>query len=107
MEHLSEQRCFNHRQREAAARCPGCRRYFCRECVTEHEDRVLCSACLSHEAGPSRPAAGRFALIFRCWQFAAGGLVVWLFFYLLGRALLAIPSEFHEGTIWRQNWWGG
>ena len=43
---LAHQRCFNHALREAAARCPGCGNFFCRECVTEHDDRVLCAACL-------------------------------------------------------------
>ena len=32
--------------REAVARCPECTQFFCRECITEHDDRVLCSACL-------------------------------------------------------------
>ena len=44
MEDLVHQRCFNHMLREAVACCPECRRYFCRECVTEHEDKVLCAA---------------------------------------------------------------
>jgi len=39
-------RCFYHDFREAACRCPICQRYFCRECVTEHDDRVLCVECL-------------------------------------------------------------
>ena len=43
---LSLQRCRNHAEREAVARCPGCGHHFCRECVTEHDDRILCAACL-------------------------------------------------------------
>ena len=43
---LSQQRCFNHTSREAVARCPECGRFFCRECITEHDDRVLCAVCL-------------------------------------------------------------
>ncbi|MBT8374528.1 MAG: rhomboid family protein, partial [Deltaproteobacteria bacterium] len=35
MKDLALQRCNNHGQREAVARCPKCRRYFCRECITE------------------------------------------------------------------------
>jgi hypothetical protein len=38
--------CFNHPERLAAARCPECRNSFCRECVTEHEGRLSCAACL-------------------------------------------------------------
>jgi len=47
MKDLAHQRCFNHVQREAVARCPQCRGYFCRECITEHDDRVICAGCLS------------------------------------------------------------
>jgi hypothetical protein len=28
-------------------------------------------------------------------------LAAWLFFYLLGQALLSMDAAFHEGTIWR------
>ncbi|MCI0613826.1 rhomboid family protein, partial [bacterium] len=40
---ISKQRCFFHSQREAVVRCPECGRYYCRECVTEHLDRLLCA----------------------------------------------------------------
>ena len=53
MDDLLHQRCFNHMLREAVACCPECRRYFCRECVTEHEDKVLCAACLGHKVDPT------------------------------------------------------
>ena len=42
-----QQRCWNHEAREAACRCPACGRSYCRECVSEHEGRLLCAACLS------------------------------------------------------------
>jgi hypothetical protein len=29
-----------------------------------------------------------------------GVLVLWLVFFLLGRALLSMPASFHEGTLW-------
>ena len=38
---LLDQRCLNHSLREAAVQCPSCKRFFCRECITEHDDRVL------------------------------------------------------------------
>jgi len=34
----------------------------------------------------------------------AGLLSAWLFFYAVGRDLLAIPDSFHEGTIWKSHW---
>jgi len=101
---LVHQRCFNHAGREAVARCPGCAQYFCRECVTEHDDRVLCAACLKKLT--RRPLAQRFAFakIFRLAQFAFGILIAWFFFFLIGAALLKIPASFHEGTLWQVHW---
>lgn len=97
---LSEQRCLHHATREAVARCPECRHTFCRECVTEHEDRVLCAACLSRQARPGTSARARWGSVLRLAQLFGGVLLAWLFFYWLGQGLLAIPSSFHEGTVW-------
>jgi hypothetical protein len=102
---LAHQRCLNHAGREAAARCPDCRRYFCRECVTEHEGRVLCASCLT-QLSASRGRRGRGLLpLLRAAQFAAGLFVLWFAFYLLGKGLLAVPTEFHDGTLWRTSPW--
>jgi hypothetical protein len=38
-------------------------------------------------------------------QFLLGLLVVWLSFYYLGQILVSVPSSFHEGTVWEQEWW--
>jgi hypothetical protein len=101
MSSLVHQRCFHHFQREAVARCPECRDYFCRECVTEHDDRVICAACLSRLA--LKPAARRrWSTGLLCAAGCVAGLLVcWFFFYLVGEALLALPASFHEGTLWR------
>jgi hypothetical protein len=104
MPDLSQQRCFNHFQREAVARCLECRQYFCRECITEHDDRIICAACLRKLA--ERPLRRRRALAgaLRLGQCALGLVVLWFFFYQVGEGLLAIPSSFHEGTLWQMNW---
>lgn len=102
---LIHQRCYNHARREAVARCPECGRYFCRECVTEHEDRVLCASCLLKLTGirmqkrAPLAAAGRIVLV------ALGVITLWFFFYVIGRGLLAMPSSFHEGAVWRADTW--
>ncbi|UDQ98736.1 rhomboid family protein [Lentisphaerota bacterium WC36G] len=44
---LKKQKCFNHGEREAVAMCLQCHRHFCRECVTKHDERLLCNNCLS------------------------------------------------------------
>ncbi len=105
MEDLLHQRWFNHLLREAVARCPECRRYFCRECVTEHEDMVLCAACLSRNSHPDRYHQSRFNGLLRLIHFMMGSMILWIFFYYLGQLLLSLPSSFHEGTLWETGWW--
>ena len=100
MADLTYQRCFNHAQREAVARCPGCGRFFCRECVAEHEDRVLCASCLRRVAHVPLLRRRGFAGAVRLVQCVAGLMLAWFFFYVIGEALLAIPTAFHEGTLW-------
>ena len=94
------QRCYHHEFREAASRCPECRRYFCRECVTEHQDRVICAECLKKlmAEAPARPR--RLRGLMRALLPAAGLLLAWLCFYALGRTLLLIPAAVHDGTVW-------
>ena len=105
MEDLLHQRCCNHMLREAVARCPQCRRYFCRECVTEHEDRVLCATCLSANANAESSDQSRLGGMLRLMHFLIGTMVLWMFFYYLGQILLSLPSAFHEGTLWEKGWW--
>ena len=88
------QRCANHPHREAAARCPQCLGFFCRECVTEHEFRVLCAACIR------RLTAARTAERRSVWRRVAGVVPIglglffaWLFFFLLGRGLQLVQPE--------------
>ena len=101
---LIHQRCFNHSQREAVARCPECNCFYCRECITEHEDRVICASCLKTFAQPPFTKRRGFVAVMRGVQLLAGFLTVWLFFYFFGQALLSIDSSFHEGTIWQGKW---
>jgi len=104
MRNLSDQRCYNHALREAVARCPSCSNYFCRECITEHEDRIICAACLRKLARvPLLQRRGLLGLV-RSFQFLAGLLAAWFFFYLIGETLLSLPSSFHEGALWQANW---
>jgi hypothetical protein len=103
---LAMQRCHNHGNREAVARCPQCGHFFCRECVTEHENRMLCNTCLSRKtaARGSSPGPWRNRLeLVLCG--GMGFLLIWGGFYLMGQGLLAIPSAVHEGTIWQNPWW--
>ena len=101
---LSLQRCFNHSAREAAARCPECSHFYCRECITEHDDRVICAACLKKQVKPPFSQRRGFVGLVRTIQLAAGFMTVWLFFYWFGQALLKFDTSFHEGTVWQGHW---
>ena len=100
MESLVHQRCLNHALREAVARCPECRQCYCRECITEHDDRVICAACLRKISRPLPAQRFYLAGLLRLAQGAVGILLAWLFFYWVGQGLLALPSAFHDGSIW-------
>ncbi|HEV2392245.1 MAG TPA: rhomboid family protein [Verrucomicrobiae bacterium] len=104
MPNLTQQRCLNHAEREAVARCPECAQYFCRECVTEHDERVLCAACLRRLARQPLTQGRGFAGVIRFIQCLLGLLLAWFFFYLVGESLLAVPDSFHEGTLWQSQW---
>jgi hypothetical protein len=102
MSKLHLQVCLVHPAREAVARCPECRQHFCRECVVEHDDRLLCAACLRKL--PSGETAARFRLagVLRVGAALAGIAFLCLSFYSVGQLLLRTPSSFHEGTLWKK-----
>jgi len=106
MRSLSQQRCFNHALREAVARCPECGQFYCRECITEHDDRAICAACLRKLAKLPLTQRRGFLGGLRFVQVFLGVVLVWLFFHLLGAMLLSIPSSFHDGTVWKPRWLG-
>jgi hypothetical protein len=100
MSDLDRQRCLFHPRREAVARCPGCGRYFCRECITEHRGRVICAACLNGAADGAGTDRKLWRRVVRPLQCGLGVLLVWMCFYYLGQSLIAIPSRFHDGSVW-------
>jgi hypothetical protein len=104
MRDLAQQRCFNHALREAAARCPECKQFFCRECVTEHDDRVLCTPCLKKLTTSGSQRTRTFARMMRFVQCAVGVIVAWFFFSVIADILVQLPDSFHEGTVWKIPW---
>lgn len=98
MSGVVQARCANHPQREAAARCTGCGGYFCRECIIEHHDRMLCAGCLRPAAG--RDAKGRLrAAAATSLRLATGLAILWITFYNLGRLLIFFRSRHYLGTL--------
>jgi hypothetical protein len=100
---LHTRRCVRHDSREAAARCPGCRREFCRECVVDHAGRLLCSGCITKLVHPTGVAPRRWAVVRRGLATGAGVMVAWVAFFWVGTLLLKIPAAVHEGTIWKMD----
>jgi hypothetical protein len=101
MPSVAQQHCLNHFAREAVAQCPECRHFFCRECVTEHDDRLLCAACLRKISKVGGSRRHPFRAIGRACMTLGGFLTASLFFYWLGQILLSIPAPFHDGTLWK------
>jgi hypothetical protein len=93
---LTFQRCLIHADREAVARCPACANFFCRECVTEHEGKFLCSNCLQRKSAPIASANRRAGWLKAAIGMIIGLTVAWFFFYLIGRLLVLIPPNLHD-----------
>jgi hypothetical protein len=94
MSDLARQQCFHHPGREAVVRCPSCLRDYCRECVTEHDERYLCSACLrlqtsrqAHAPGRRLPAGLLMALL--------GLVTAWTVFFAAAQYLALRSSADH------------
>lgn len=105
METLAQQSCLNHTLREAVARCPECKFFFCRECITEHDDRVICAGCLKKLTKVSGSKTNRLFLVKQAVFCLTGILTAWLFFYWAAQGLISIPTAFHDGTIWTTGFW--
>ncbi len=97
---LSNSRCFHHASREAAVCCPECRRFFCRECVSDFEERLLCDSCIRNfqeKKNNNSKSNKRFVSLLGI----ISGLFICVFtFYCLGQILFAIPNKFHDGSAW-------
>ena len=97
---LAAQRCLRHPLREAVARCPQCAHSFCRECITEHEDRVLCADCLAKALRRTEEKQSFLSHVGGLTLGIIGIATAWLFFYCLGELLARAPASFHDGTVW-------
>jgi len=95
---IGQRRCFHHNGREAAGRCTVCRRDFCAECVTEHDDRLVCTRCLAALAVARPPGAGGLKRLAAFAVTAALLLAGWCLFFLLLRAIAAMPVALHDST---------
>jgi hypothetical protein len=95
-----QQRCWNHELREAACRCPRCGRRFCRECVTEHDSRLLCAACLRDTAREASARRGRLRRLASVGMALAGVVLAWAMVFGAAQGLIAI-AERSERMSWQ------
>ena len=93
---LSIQRCAHHPSREAVARCAECGSPYCRECIAEHDRRIICATCLQRLSKPAEVTSRPWGRIVARLAGSFGGIIfAWLTFYCLERMLLMMPSTFH------------
>jgi hypothetical protein len=103
MSALANERCLNHETREAVCRCPECRNFFCRECVSEHGTRLLCAICIARFQ-EALPAVARNSPQGRKLLFCALGLfVAWLLFYLAGWSVLQFRDSVPVALLVKMN----
>jgi hypothetical protein len=88
---LSQRRCRNHTERPAAGRCPLCAFFYCRECITEHDGRLLCAACVDKSALSTQVEKGRGWL-----QPAALLLAAFLGTWLIMAVIEGLLFELHD-----------
>jgi hypothetical protein len=95
------QRCWNHEAREAACRCPACGRSYCRECVSEHEGRLLCAACLSLAVASRKPETGSLGKLAPAGMIATGVLLAWLIYWAAGASLIGLIRRMEQEPVLR------
>lgn len=98
------QTCLNHPLREAVAQCPDCRRPFCRECITEHDYRMICAHCLAEmrqKRLKEKTREIRLPLL-PLLHASVALLVLWAVYYQIGEVLVNIPVELHDGNVWEE-----
>ena len=100
MNDLARQQCFNHPGREAIVRCPSCHRDYCRECVTEHDDRYLCSACLRLRAAQDHRPPRRIRLPIGAFMAVAGLLTAWVVYYASAQYLTLRSGADQSYRVW-------
>ena len=97
------QQCFLHPDRGAVARCPECQRFYCHECITEHDGQVLCRRCLNREVEEEQSSQGflrrhktTVLLLVKPLFALAGFILLWFLFAVFGSMLMNFPDSFYE-----------
>jgi ubiquitin C-terminal hydrolase len=94
--------CLNHPQREAAARCVGCGKRFCKECVTQLEVQWFCAACLKERTAVKVRVKRDGWVLSVAVQALVGAALLWITVAMAGKVLIQMPTDFHEGSVWQK-----
>ncbi len=93
---VAQQKCVLHPSRSAAGRCPECEEYYCRECITEHEGRVICASCLEEVTGDEAEEEFDWSLLLEVLKATGGFFLCWFFFYAIAQLLLKISTPLQQ-----------
>jgi hypothetical protein len=96
MSTFATRRCFIHANREAASLCVTCRRSFCRECVVDHEGRLMCNACLAKATKRPATRESRLAILTGPINILCAVVLCWFVFYMVGRGFLLLEPVRHQ-----------
>ena len=88
--------CFVHESREAVALCLECRHSYCRECVVDHDGRLICAACLGRLQKAAAASTGRLRRALSYTSVMAALLLCWIVFYMAGRAFMLTEPPRHS-----------
>ena len=95
---FKNRRCANHATREAVARCPACKKDLCRECITEHKGKMLCTDCLKSTTAKKEAERKKLEFALLGLLFVAGMIVSFYFFFGIASILEKIPDKFHDAS---------
>lgn len=105
---VASRKCGIHAGREAAARCPSCGGFFCRECITEHDYKMICAGCLAgllegrEEEEKKRGKAGWAGPVVTLLQAMGGIGIVWFSCFAIAELLRELPPELHSGSMFEE-----
>jgi len=92
MPELSNIRCQNHIEREAAAICMKCQNYFCKECITEYDDKMLCKNCIDDLLKKNKTTHRKKINLKQFFAIITTTLFLWIIFYSSGKFLISISG---------------
>ncbi len=97
-------KCSNHIEREAVARCPRCKKDYCRECVTEYKEEMLCINCLSLIPDKKKSKSSFLGSLFLLFLFAISFLITTSIFYLIGEMFSGADTFHNQKSLeWENN----